>query len=409
MASFLGGSSPSPSFPRFPSSVHIETDIKPGEFVMRTLFAEFTVQAERKITSVMAEPLERPLAKSLQRGEDPHFDQILSAFGSVAEHCLPSILKTLIAWYEKQGVEWIVSDYVKSKADSKGKFELSHVSEMEFVSERRDLAVEFIFCLVLIEVLKQLQVHPGHEDLVHYIENLCFKHFKYRGPGETLGPNAASVHTIADLHAEVLGVLASSRFHSVKKKFTGELRELRSKEVSTATTQSIISLLMGMKFFRVKMVPIEEFEDSFQFMQECGAYFLELRRQEDIKHAMAGLFVEILVPVAASVKNEVNVPCLKNFVEMLYSQTLDMCTKNKHRLALFPLVTCLLCVSQKPFFLHNWHYFLTMCLQQLKNRDPKMCRVALESLYRLLWVYMIRIKCESNTGTQRYNTTFLVI
>jgi len=384
---------------RFPSSVHIETDIKPGEFVMRTLFAEFTIQAEKKITAVMSEPLERPLSKSLQRGEDPHFDQILSAFGSVAEHCLPSILKTLIAWYEKQGVEWIVSDYKPSKSDSKGKFELSLVTEMEFVSERRDLAVEFIFCLVLIEVLKQLHVHPGHEDLVHYIENLCFKHFKYRGAGETLGPNATSIHTIADLYAEVLGVLASSRFQSVKKRFTGELRELRSKEPSDQTTKCIVSLLMGMKFFRVKMVPIEEFEDSFQFIQECGAYFLEVR-DKDIKHAMAGLFVEILVPVAASVKNEVNVPCLKNLVEMLYSQTLDMCTKNKHRLALFPLVTCLLCVSQKPFFLHNWHYFLTMCLQHLKNRDPKMSRVALESLFRLLWVYMIRIKCESNNVTQ---------
>ena len=31
-------------FTRFPSTVHIETDIKPGEFVMRTLFAEFTIQ-----------------------------------------------------------------------------------------------------------------------------------------------------------------------------------------------------------------------------------------------------------------------------------------------------------------------------------------------------------------------------
>ena len=135
------------------------------------------------------------------------------------------------------------------------------------------------------------------------------------------------------------------------------------------------------------------------FLQECGTYFLE-EKDKDIKHAMAGLFVEILVPVAASVKNEVNVPCLKNFVEMLYSQTLDMCTRNKHKLALFPLVTCLLCVSQKMFFLHNWHYFLTMCLQHLKRTDAKMSRVALESLYRLLWVYMIRIKCESNNVTQ---------
>lgn len=146
------------------------------------------------------------------------------------------------------------------------------------------------------------------------------------------------------------------------------------------------------------MVPIEEFEASFQFMHECAQYFLEVK-DKDIKHALAGLFVEILVPVAAAVKNEVNVPCVKNFVDLLYSQTLDACTKNKHRLALFPLVTCLLCVAQKTFFLNNWHYFLAMCLSNLKNRDAKMSRVALESLYRLLWVYMIRIKCESNSAT----------
>ncbi|XP_076873674.1 protein furry homolog-like isoform X3 [Brachyhypopomus gauderio] len=39
-------------------------------------------------------------------------------------------------------------------------------------------------------------------------------------------------------------------------------------------------------------------------------------------------------------------------------------------------------------------------IETLQNKDPKMSRVALESLYRLLWVYIIRIKCESNTTTQ---------
>lgn len=53
-------------------------------------------------------------------------------------------------------------------------------SELEWLSEKRDLAIEFIFSLVLIEVLKQLHVHPGHEDLVHYIEDVAFRHFKYR-------------------------------------------------------------------------------------------------------------------------------------------------------------------------------------------------------------------------------------
>lgn len=66
-------------------------------------------------------------------------------------------------------------------------------------------------------------------------------------------PNAGNIHTVADLYAEVLGVLAQSRFLSVRKRFMSELKELRTKEPTSHTTQSIISLLMGMKFFRIKV------------------------------------------------------------------------------------------------------------------------------------------------------------
>jgi len=45
----------------------------------------------------------------------------------------------------------------------------------------------------------------------------------------------------------------SDRFAAVKKRFMFELRELRSREQTQQTSQSIISLLMGMKFFRVKV------------------------------------------------------------------------------------------------------------------------------------------------------------
>lgn len=34
------------------------------------------------------------------------------------------------------------------------------------------------------------------------------------------------------------------------------------------------------------------------FFQECAQYFLEVK-DKDIKHSLAGLFVEILIPVAA--------------------------------------------------------------------------------------------------------------
>ncbi|XP_075565667.1 protein furry homolog-like isoform X4 [Pelecanus crispus] len=344
------------------SNITIDPDVKPGEYVIKSLFAEFAVQAEKKIEVVMAEPLEKLLSRSLQRGEDLQFDQLISSMSSVAEHCLPSLLRTLFDWYRRQnGAEDESYEYrPRSSTKSKGD---DQQRERDYLLERRDLAVDFIFCLVLIEVLKQIPVHPVPDPLVHEVLNLAFKHFKHK-EGYS-GTNTGNVHIIADLYAEVTGVLAQSKFQAVRKKFVTELKELRQKEQSPHIVQSIISLIMGMKFFRVKMYPVEDFEASFQFMQECAQYFLEVK-DKDIKHALAGLFVEILIPVAAAVKNEVNVPCLKNFVEMLYQTTFELSSRKKHSL----------------------------------NKDPKMSRVALESLYRLLWVYVIRIKCESNTVTQ---------
>uniref|UniRef100_A0A8C5WPI8 FRY like transcription coactivator n=1 Tax=Laticauda laticaudata TaxID=8630 RepID=A0A8C5WPI8_LATLA len=378
------------------SNITIDPDVKPGEYVIKSLFTEFAIQAEKKIEVVMAEPLEKPLSRSLQRGEDFQFDQLISSMSSVAEHCLPSLLRTLFDWYKRQnGTEDESYEYrPRSSTKSKGD---EQQRERDYLLERRDLAVDFIFCLVLVEVLKQIPVHPVPDPLVHEVLNLAFKHFKHK-EGYS-GTNTGNVHIIADLYAEVIGVLAQSKFQAVRKKFVTELKELRQKEQSPHVVQSIISLIMGMKFFRVKMYPVEDFEASFQFMQECAQYFLEVK-DKDIKHSLAGLFVEILIPVAAAVKNEVNVPCLKNFVEMLYQTTFELSSRKKHSLALYPLITCLLCVSQKQFFLNNWHIFLQNCLSHLKNKDPKMSRVALESLYRLLWVYVIRIKCESNTVTQ---------
>ncbi|KAL3879804.1 hypothetical protein ACJMK2_032086 [Sinanodonta woodiana] len=372
-------------------------EIKPGEHILRSLFLEFCLISERKIEQVLAEPLERPLAKSLQRGEDPQFDQLLLSLSTVAEQCLPSLLRALFRWYERQ--------YMLEEG-SHGECRYRHKSKggKDFLCERRDLAIEFIYCLVLIEVLSKLSFHPGHDDLVGSIITQAFKHFKYKDGFSDWcwilqsNPNAANINIIADLYAEVIGVVAQSRFPPVRKTFLSELKELKLRDQTPYTAQSIISLLMGLKVFRVKMHPIEDFEACVQFLHELGHYFLEVK-DRDIKHALAGLFVEILLPVAATAKNEVNVPVLKTFVDMMYAPCVDLTTKKRNILHMFPLVTCLLCVSQKTFFLNNWPYFLTTCLSSLKHKDTKTSRVALESLYRLLWVYMVRIKCESNTAT----------
>lgn len=71
-----------------------------------------------------------------------------------------------------------------------------------------------------------------------------------------------------------------------------------SQQIISPTNANIIKLLMGMKYFRIKMVPIEDFEASFQFLNECAQYFVDLK-DKDIKHTLAGLFVEIIVPITS--------------------------------------------------------------------------------------------------------------
>ena len=48
------------------------------------------------------------------------------------------------------------------------------------------------------------------------------------------------------------------------------------------------------------MHPLEEFVQCISFLQELGNYFLDkdVKVNKEVRHALAGLFVEILLPVA---------------------------------------------------------------------------------------------------------------
>uniref|UniRef100_A0A3P8VWM4 Cell morphogenesis protein N-terminal domain-containing protein n=1 Tax=Cynoglossus semilaevis TaxID=244447 RepID=A0A3P8VWM4_CYNSE len=193
--------------------VNVDPESKPGEFVLKSLFANFTLLSERKIRIIMAEPLEKPLNKSLQRGEDPQFDQLISSMSSLAEYCLPSILRTLFDWYKRQnGLEDESHEY-RPRANTKSK---NDEQQKDYLLERRDLAIDFMFSLVLIEVLKQIPLHPLLDGLIQEVINLAFKHFKYKEG--YLGPNTGNMHIVADLYAEVLGVVAQSRYRILTKK-----------------------------------------------------------------------------------------------------------------------------------------------------------------------------------------------
>lgn len=59
--------------------VNVDPESKPGEFVLKSLFANFTLLSERKIRIIMAEPLVNDFDISLDYSEV--FTQFLSSYG----------------------------------------------------------------------------------------------------------------------------------------------------------------------------------------------------------------------------------------------------------------------------------------------------------------------------------------
>ena len=66
---------------------------------------------------------------------------------------------------------------------------------------------------------------------------------------------------VADLYAEVIGVVSQFRFLSMRRQFFTELRNPQN------STSAIISVIEGMSFVRVQMYPVEELEGWFNFLQ----------------------------------------------------------------------------------------------------------------------------------------------
>ncbi|MGH0127200.1 UNVERIFIED_CONTAM: hypothetical protein FKN15_051317 [Acipenser sinensis] len=127
------------------SNITIDPELKPGEYVIKSLFAEFAILAEKKIEVVMAEPL------------------LISSMSSIAEHCLPSLLRTLFDWYRRQNGTEDESYEYRPRSSTKSKGDEQH-RDKDYLLERRDLAIDFMFCLVLVEVLKQVS---GCQEEVH--------------------------------------------------------------------------------------------------------------------------------------------------------------------------------------------------------------------------------------------------
>jgi hypothetical protein len=76
---------------------------KPGEYLMHLVMLNFIQLTSNRFEQVInGEKRDKRLKDCLQKSEDIQLEQLVMTMGAVAEQCLPSLLRTLLIWFESQ-------------------------------------------------------------------------------------------------------------------------------------------------------------------------------------------------------------------------------------------------------------------------------------------------------------------
>ncbi|KAI0985513.1 hypothetical protein GJ496_009506 [Pomphorhynchus laevis] len=307
---------------------------------------------------------------------------MLSALTSSCEYLLPSIVNILNNWFTTRRDKSSDTDINQLKSSC--------------IRQNRQISRELIYCITLTNILKMLPFHPSL-DISSIEEHAYFWILKHK----TVSRNGANTTELSELYSKLIGLIAEHRFFRIGKRFIIELEGCLKDDITSAAISKICAILKGMRFIRIKVAPIEELEVYFSFLNDVATLLTDVK-DKDVKHGVAQFYVHLLTPFVNVTRSEVNIPCVRNFVSFMYGPSFEMCIKGKDKHIYYPLITCLLCMKRKTFFLNNWHKLLTLCLPNLKNSDTKIALTCLECVCRLVWFVCVRLNCVNSSNVLQH-------
>ncbi|KAJ8098254.1 cell morphogenesis N-terminal-domain-containing protein [Lipomyces tetrasporus] len=439
--------------------------ITPAEYALHIVFTQFVRHAEKKLTMCLSYSPddEPPISSLLAAGDDPVFDKILASLGYIARQKPRPVIDAVMFWRKSKseaasaaarqkanlqhlhhqhnqhlqvpgsGLRHKVSKSLSDRspihrhqstrspatpASSNGhNFGLHrHHNTLHNIppppllsppktdiaqqADRKSLISIYILCRVLIEVVKQTSAEVLGEDMGDKLEEIVFRQIK------STDPNLLTTSVIRtanwNLFAELLGEMSHMRFASVSDRFIAELEKLKGEaNVSKEQEVNVQLIIHGMKYLKLKVYPMDAFEDSADFMESISKFFAMSHGQR-IKQAYCDVMNQLLLSIAGVVTAEVNHPTWVNAIAISYPRALSLVAKQRYWVSAFQLSCTLLCVAPAEFFTENWIPLIESNYSKLKDRN---CRtIVITGITRLLWVYLRRCTESLNNATKRLDS-----
>ncbi|RUS21260.1 hypothetical protein BC937DRAFT_93188 [Endogone sp. FLAS-F59071] len=381
-----------------------------ADYALDRLFAEFENAANHRMTIFLTSQLDREvdLTNFIGQDLDVSFDRLLKSLGALASHRPKPVMDLIMKWRKSKSgapdpqiLATMTAPTLTDKASgartsqtaTQAAPSLSVAQITSILRQRQSVCSIFILCRALVAIVEQLQPESLSEELGEQLEEMVLRQMRGADP-DMIHRNKNRAANMA-LFAQLLGALSLIRFASVSDKFIVELERYNRDVTKEKENQSKVEMVIkGMRYLKLKIYPDYALEDTADFLQSCAKFFKNAHGVK-VKHAYAHLFVQLMLPIAAVAVAEVNFPAWVRAVDLIYPRALKMTTKPRHLTYGLPLVTTLLCVSKKDFFVNNWLQIVETCNQRF-TKDKNTRQVALGCVCRLLWVYLYR--CSEGTN-----------
>ncbi|RCK67734.1 Cell morphogenesis protein PAG1 [Candida viswanathii] len=316
------------------------------------------------------------------------------------------------------------NEFIKQKQYVDGQIILA--KETAIQADRKSLASIYILCRVLIEIVKQTPPDRMGDDLSSKLEEIVYTQLKTTDPISTSQSLVRAANW--NLFAELLGFMSQRRFVSVNDRFIADLEKV-PKNVQHEEEPKLYLLINGMRYLKLTVYPLEEFEECAEFIQSLAKFFEEATN-ETVMYAYCEVFNLLFLPLANVITAEANHPTWVEAIEKIYhkavktwrhasgsstsptSMTLPSVNQpgvssNNTWAHALSLMTSSLSVSRRELFAEVWYSVIEENNFKLKPKvevEDKIVYIA--SVTRLIWVYLNRLPDSLNNTIKRLDSIF---
>ncbi|KAI9620796.1 hypothetical protein H4Q26_013466 [Puccinia striiformis f. sp. tritici PST-130] len=358
-------------------SAHVD-HYAPLEVAIYLIMDRFCEECETKLAQILSKPIPASVEDDvyipycLGHGVDPAFDATFTSLAQVSKKNPGQVVAFVMRWKSRQGES--TDDYAIQRALVTSGNSLNSKRVATVLSERKNLALVYILCRALISIVQGVTREALGEELGTRLEEIVFNSIKNADPHVT--SRSPNKQANMNMFAYLLGALSNIRFTSVSDRFAAEMDAMN--RVAHLRDQKdwegrLGYLIRGVQFMKLKVYPLEAFEDTADFILVFATVF-ESSRGSSVKTAMAETLGPLLAQVVQSATAEVNHPVWGKAINLILNKShtmSDKLSKSRYWNSTVPLMCAAVGAAPQEVLLPKWNETIEWCTTKLKDKSTR--------------------------------------